>query len=50
VCFLHELNHLPVSDEIPLCVGGVGGEAAGDRQLAKENKEKTVKNLKKENK
>src|SRR5947208_5205894 len=31
---LDELDHLPVSDEIPLGVRRVGEEAAGDRQLA----------------
>ena len=32
--FLDELDHLPVRDEIPLCLGRVGEEAAGHRQLA----------------
>src|SRR5947209_5548437 len=31
---LDELDHLPVGDEIPLGVGRVGKEAAGDPQLA----------------
>jgi hypothetical protein len=34
VRFLDELDHLPVGDEIPLGVGRVGQEAAGDRQFA----------------
>src|SRR5581483_4429389 len=34
VCFLGELDHLPVGDEVPLCVGRVREEAAADRQLA----------------
>ena len=33
VCLLDELDHLPVSDEITLCLRRVGEEAAGDHQL-----------------
>src|SRR5947207_5864455 len=32
--FLDELDHLPVSDEVPLCIGRISEEAAGYRQLA----------------
>jgi hypothetical protein len=31
-CFLDELDHLPVGDEISLCIARAGEEAAGDRQ------------------
>src|SRR5436305_15279457 len=34
MCFLDELDHLPVGDEIPLGLGRVREEAAADRQLA----------------
>jgi hypothetical protein len=32
--FLYKLDHLPVRDEIPLCIGRIGEETAGYRQLA----------------